>query len=835
MPATLDKEAVRAANPIERVIPDLLGEHPKAVGGELKVRCCFHDDEHPSLRLNPTKQVWCCDVCNIGGDVFDFVMQREGLTFPDALTFLADGGGIPSAISSHGRHGRGNGNGHAGGDAKNVLAAAGMTFADLHDAPAKRSRAKRIAATYDYKDEHDTLLFQVVRYDKPKNFRQRRPDGKGGWTWNVNGVRHVIYQLPDVRRQLADPTVRREHGLPDHVFIVAGEKDTDRLMTRGLIATTNAGGEGKGKWRAEHAQQVKEAGATRVVILPDNDETGRAHAEAVARSCHAAGLTVTVVALPHVPEKGDVSDFLDRRVPDPLKELLELVAAAPLDTGDEPHAVDLTGLLADVQAFVRSYVVLTDEQATLVTLWIAVTHALEAFDFVAYLHIKSPMPECGKTRLLEVLEALVEHPWLTGRVTAAVLMRKNDAEHPVLLLDESDAAFNGEKEFAEALRGMLNSGFQRSGKASACVGQGANLTYKDFSTFGPKAIAGIGTLPPTVESRAIPVALRRRTKDEPIAKFRRREAWATAAPLRSALAATLRPALGTLKVARPAFPDLLSDRAEDVLEPLLAVADLAGGEWPHRARTAAEALMGYAARAALESDQSLTLELLADIHAIFLAKGNPSCLSTEDLIKALVAVEDGPWATCTKGDKPITPHRLSRMLKAFNVKKPEKMRDGKTTFRGYERAAFTDAFARYLPSKPEQAEQPNKDGHESAKTEVEHEPTVPHAKTAISLAKHCAVPLDPLEPPISGRSGRATSIPTRPATVAPSTGNSCPCRCRRMRRGLVVPHGLGITGPLGHRRHHGSRWTNGSPSSSSIPIRSGGPPIHDAANSEFRG
>jgi Protein of unknown function (DUF3631) len=371
----------------------------------------------------------------------------------------------------------------------------------------------------------------------------------------------------------------------------------------------------------------------------------------------------------------------------------------------------------------------------------------EAFDYVAYLHIKSPMPECGKTRTLEVLDALVANPWLTGRVTAAVLMRKVDAEHPVLLLDESDAAFSGEKEYAEALRGMLNSGFHRSGKASACVGQGANLTYKDFATFGPKAIAGIGRLPSTVESRSIPIELRRRTKDEPVAKWRRREAWDMAGPLRARLAKALQPAVEHLRAARPELPDGLSDRAEDVLEALFAIADLAGGDWPQRARLAAVSLMGYAARIALEADQHLGLELLTDIKAIFAGKKNPFSISTDDIIKALVELEDRPWSTFTKGDKPITPHRLRLMLKVFNVQKPEKMRDGDDTFRGYKFEAFSDAFSRYLPSEPAQVEQPNKYGSQLAKIEVEHGDAVPHSKSVVSSDKHWSVPLVPLETP----------------------------------------------------------------------------------------
>src|SRR5262249_31655254 len=102
----------------------------------------------------------------------------------------------------------------------------------------------------------------------------------------------------------------------------------------------------------------------------------------------------------------------------------------------------------------------------------------------------SATAESGKTRVLVVLKQLVRDPWFTGRVSAAVLVRKVDAKRPTLLLDESDAAFNGEKDYAEALRGILNTGYQRNGVVSLCVGQGANIAYKDFSTFSPEGHRG---------------------------------------------------------------------------------------------------------------------------------------------------------------------------------------------------------------------------------------------------------------------------------------------------------------------------------------------------------
>ncbi len=245
-------------------------------------------------------------------------------------------------------------------------------------------------------------------------------------------------------------------------------------------------------------------------------------------------------------------------------------------------------LLAELAAFARTYVVLSEAQGVAVALWIVHTHAFDAADATPYLSVTSAEKESGKTRLLETLELLAARPWLTGRVTAAVLARKVDAEKPTLLLDESDASFNGEKEYAETLRGMLNTGHRRGGRSSLCVGQGADITYADLSTFCPKAIAGIGDLPDTVASRSIAIRLKRKALDERVERFRRREAEEVAEPLFRWLASWSEHHVDELASARPELPEAqLSDRACDCWEPLFGIADLAGGDWPQRARAAA--------------------------------------------------------------------------------------------------------------------------------------------------------------------------------------------------------------------------------------------------------
>jgi hypothetical protein len=192
------------------------------------------------------------------------------------------------------------------------------------------------------------------------------------------------------------------------------------------------------------------------------------------------------------------------------------------------------------------------------------------------------------------------------------------------------------------------------------------------------------------------------------------------------------------------MPSGLSDRAEDVLEPLFILADVAGGNWPTIARTAAVELMGHKARTEQAVDQSIGLELLEDIKAVFISRNMPTKIRTADLVEGLLAIEGSPWATVEGKGERLTPHRLARLLKGFNIRPPAKIRLGDDTFRGYYYAAFEDAFTRYLPSEVEQVEHANVSGPEPAILEVEHGGSVPHSnneKTSINPASVPHVPL----------------------------------------------------------------------------------------------
>ena len=171
---------------------------------------------------------------------------------------------------------------------------------------------------------------------------------------------------------------------------------------------------------------------------------------------------------------------------------------------------------------------------------------------------------------------------------------------------------------------------------AAYVSQGAGLAYRDFSTFCPKALAGIGTLPDTVTDRSIRIALKRRAPGERVARFRQRDAHRVGVPLRAQLEAWSATAVDALRDAEPDLPGALGDRAADVWEPLIAIADLAGGDWPTRARHAATALSGKVS----VDDDTLSIRLLHDIRRVF----TDETLGSAALVGRLVGLEDRPWA-----------------------------------------------------------------------------------------------------------------------------------------------------------------------------------------------
>jgi Protein of unknown function (DUF3631) len=516
-------------------------------------------------------------------------------------------------------------------------------------------------------DASGALVAVHCRQDGPEGKRLwwEQPDGAPG----LAGLSSADLPLYGIERLNGSATV----------VLVEGEKAADALLANGIQAV----GTVTGASATPGAIPLAELTGRRVHLWPDADAVGRSHMAAIAERLAGVASAISVVEPPaDVPAGWDAADAIAEG-----HDVTALLAGPPPPT--------LAEALGKAEQFLSRYVVLARPEAVVaVILWVAHTHALGYADATPYLAISSPEKQSGKTRLLECL-ALLAHgcSGIAITPTASTIYRSLEASPgATLLLDELDAVFRDRSDKYEEVRAVINAGHRRGATVPRSVpGPKNTWLVKQFPVFGPKALAGIGKLPDTVTDRAIPVRMLKRKRSEPVEKFRVRTATGEAAAIAAGLVAALAAQPPAIEADLPAE---LPDRAADAWEPLLAIADVAGGVWPARARRAAVVL-----HASREQDDSLGLRLLSDVRLVFNARG-VGRISTADLITALQADEEGPWES---ERSPLTPHRLSRLLYPFEIASKQ-LRIGSASLKGYERESFVDGWERYLPIPPSPVE-----------------------------------------------------------------------------------------------------------------------------------
>ncbi|GAA3213951.1 DUF3631 domain-containing protein [Actinocorallia longicatena] len=350
-------------------------------------------------------------------------------------------------------------------------------------------------------------------------------------------------------------------------------------------------------------------------------------------------------------------------------------------------------LLDAVLDALNRYVILpSPEAADAVVLWIAATHAQPAWPHAPRLVIRGPEKRCGKSRLLDVVEATCHDPFITVNSSPAAVYRSITEDPPTMLVDEADTIFGPKADGNEDLRGLLNAGHQRNRPAKRYNAE--TRTVESIPTFAMAALAGIGAMPDTIEDRAVVVKMRRRNRAEPVSPFRHRRDRPALRQLARQLADWLRADLSTLENAEPPMP--VEDRAADTWEPLVVVADHAGGTWPDRARAAILALTGEADDTA---QMSIRLRLLTDCRTAF---GTDTALPTATLLERLKADPEAPWAS--HGVAGLTAMKLGNLLREYEIRSTT-ARFGGGQAKGYMRADFTDAWGRYCgdPNPPTEA------------------------------------------------------------------------------------------------------------------------------------
>ncbi len=380
-----------------------------------------------------------------------------------------------------------------------------------------------------------------------------------------------------------------------------------------------------------------------------------------------------------------------------------------------PEPVDGKYLLDYLAWVFGRHVVVPQWGEQALALWTLHTYAYSLRDVTTYLGIESPEKRCGKTTLLAVLSELVNRPVVAANISPPAFFRVIEEARPTLLIDEADTFLRGNDE----LRGILNSGYHRKtayvlrvanelaksknqppkGRdrpeapnspadadqaefRSASTGRASQLAR--FSCWCPKAVAAIGRLPDTLANRCIIIRMQRKTAGEQCDRLCNLQP----AALRQQCVRFVLDHAAAIATARPQIPPALNDRAADIWEPLLALADLAGGPWPEVARNAAVAL----SRATMENN---AIEwLFGDIWIAFCLLERERIFS-RDLVARLNEAGDRPWSELRNG-KPITDRWLSRRLRPYGVQ-PRTMWIGKAAAKGYFKDDFEEAFHRYLP------------------------------------------------------------------------------------------------------------------------------------------
>lgn len=382
--------------------------------------------------------------------------------------------------------------------------------------------------------------------------------------------------------------------------------------------------------------------------------------------------------------------------------------------------------LDEVEEYIGRFCVFRDEHALVaVTLWAAHTHMVEKFHTTPRLIMSSPEAGSGKTRVLEVLDLLVPDPMFCLSASPAAIFRTLSTKQITLLVDEVDAIFSrrGAEDSNEDLRAMLNAGYKRGASIPRCVGPRHEV--QQFQVFCATALAGLGDLPDTIMSRSIIIRMRKRAADERVESFRTRVQETPGRELRERLASWATVVADACGSAWPSMPDGIVDRPSEVWEPLLAVADAAGGKWPDRARAACIALCKVA------SDRRVTLgvRLLADLRLVF---GEADALHTETILDRLHHGDihklgaDAPWSDLH--GKPLGERGLATMLKKFDVSSMKVKVNGRS-LQGYRREHLWDPWQRYLPvpdlskeAEPMEPEEP----------ETEKVPKVPQVPVAMA-------------------------------------------------------------------------------------------------------
>jgi hypothetical protein len=357
-----------------------------------------------------------------------------------------------------------------------------------------------------------------------------------------------------------------------------------------------------------------------------------------------------------------------------------------------PEPVDAKTLLDGLVQLLRRFAILPKWAAETLALWILHTFAFHLRDVTTYIGIESPEKRCGKTTLLGLLKELAHRAVASSNISPPAFFRVIEQFSPTLLIDEVDTFLTRN----DQLQGILNAGYKRdtafvfragsspaSNEETDTETSAAAATVKGYSSWCPKAMAKIGAFPDILADRCIIIRMQRKTRAEKCDRMRNVDGE----DFKRKCARFVLDHAAEIAAAQPEIPESLNDRAADIWEPLLVLADLAGGDWPSLARQAAISLTASA------QESSPIASLLLDIFIVFTEEKSDRVF-TRTLLARLSQFADRPWAALIKG-KEITDQWLAQQLRPYGVK-PKNLRIGGQVLKGYLYDDFLEVFRRYL-------------------------------------------------------------------------------------------------------------------------------------------
>jgi Protein of unknown function (DUF3631)/Domain of unknown function (DUF3854) len=620
------------------------------------------------------------------------------------------------------------------------------------------------------------LLVPQLRADGTVWGYQYRPDNP-----RVRNGRPVKYESPYQQRNGLDvpPGMADMLGDPNvPLWITEGVKKADCGALHGLCIVALSG---VWNWLTTSTSGGKMAlpdfrdlalNNGRIVILAFDGDVARN--PAVLKALHGLanylayrGAKILYLHLPDAPEgKVGLDDFLmsGHTVSD-LRELVKPTQPVPQQNSVSTPApalrpppppfgsIDGAALLDEVDSYLGCYVVHPNAVGRQThTLWVAHTHLMECWESTPRLGFLSPEPASGKTRALEVTEPLVPRPVHAVNTTPAYLFRKvsDPAGLPTILYDEIDTVFGPRAKDNEEIRGMLNAGHRKGAVAGRCAVRGKVIETEELPAYCGVVLAGLNDLPDTIMTRTIVERMKKRAPSEKVKPWRMRIDGPKGRVLGKRLAEWADSVRDRTKDYWPEMPEGLDDRNADKWEPLLAVADMAGGHWPKTARVAAVAAVADSKA----GTPSLGVQLLHDIRSIF-SKHNSVALVASVITSNLKEIEESPWSSIKRDGSGIDARELAKRLNPYGIGS-RNARDGFDAVRKhYFPKDFADAWDRYLP-----AETPETPGGEppdlSATTATDPFVAAPlavadngHGQAPISgHAHHCACGED-LSAPVS--------------------------------------------------------------------------------------